>query len=69
MDDLRSRLVKRVQLSTDGHSMYSYAVEGAFGGDVDYADHQGLWCDTEPFGTLHPCLVQGHKEGQRRGRS
>jgi len=37
MDDLRSRLANRVQLTTDGHKAYLEAVEGAFGGDVDYA--------------------------------
>jgi IS1 family transposase len=37
MDDLRSRLANRVQLTTDGHRAYLEAVEGAFGGDVDYA--------------------------------
>jgi IS1 family transposase len=37
MDDLRSRLVNRVQLTSDGHKAYLEAVEGAFGGDVDYA--------------------------------
>ena len=37
MDDLRSRLANRVQLTTDGHATYLEAVEGAFGGDVDYA--------------------------------
>ena len=37
MDDLRSRLDNRVQLTTDGHKAYLEAVEGAFGGDVDYA--------------------------------
>lgn len=37
MDDLRSRLANRVQLTTDGHKVYLEAVEGAFGGDVDYA--------------------------------
>jgi len=37
MDDLRSRLSNRVQLTTDGHKAYLEAVEGAFGGDVDYA--------------------------------
>ena len=36
MDDLRSRLANRVQLTTDGHRAYLEAVEGAFGGDVDY---------------------------------
>ena len=28
---------KRVQMTTDGHKAYLEAVEGAFGGDVDYA--------------------------------
>ncbi len=37
MDDLRSRLSNRVQLTTDGHKAYLEAVEGAFGADVDYA--------------------------------
>ena len=37
MDDLRSRLANRVQLTTDGHRTYLEAVEGAFGGAVDYA--------------------------------
>ncbi|MEO0625223.1 MAG: hypothetical protein AAF183_24040, partial [Pseudomonadota bacterium] len=37
MDDLRSRLSNRVQLTTDGHKAYLEAVEGAFGADVDFA--------------------------------
>ena len=37
MTDLRARLATRVQLTTDGHKAYLEAVEGAFGGDVDYA--------------------------------
>jgi len=37
MDDLCSRLSNRVQLTTDGHKAYLEAVEGAFGGDIDYA--------------------------------
>jgi IS1 family transposase len=37
MDDVRSRLANRVQMTTDGHKAYLEAVEGAFGGDVDYA--------------------------------
>lgn len=37
MDDLRSRLANRVQLTSDGHKAYLEAVEGSFGGDVDYA--------------------------------
>ncbi len=37
MDDLRARLANRVQITTDGLKSYLEAVEGAFGGDVDYA--------------------------------
>jgi IS1 family transposase len=37
MDDLAKRLTNRVQLTSDGHKAYLEAVEGAFGGDIDYA--------------------------------
>jgi len=37
MDDVASRLTNRVQMTTDGHKAYLEAVEGAFGGDIDYA--------------------------------
>lgn len=37
MDDLASRITNRVQLTSDGHKAYLEAVEGAFGGDIDYA--------------------------------
>ena len=37
MDDLRSRLSNRVQLTTDGYGAYLEAVDGAFGGNIDYA--------------------------------
>lgn len=37
MDDLRSRIVNHIQMTTDGHKVYVNAVENAFGGDVDYA--------------------------------
>ncbi|MEM6546273.1 MAG: IS1 family transposase [Pseudomonadota bacterium] len=46
MDDLRSRLANRVQLTTDGHKAYLEAVEGAFGGDVDYAQLVKLYGGT-----------------------
>jgi IS1 family transposase len=36
MDDLRGRLLNRVQLTTDGHRAYLEAVEEAFGADIDY---------------------------------
>ncbi len=37
VSDLASRLRNRVQITTDGHKPYIEAIEGAFGGDVDYA--------------------------------
>ena len=37
MDDVKSRLASRVQLTTDGLRAYLVAVEGAFGSDVDFA--------------------------------
>ena len=37
MEDLAARLASRVQLTTDGHKTYLQAVEGAFGGAIDYA--------------------------------
>jgi IS1 family transposase len=49
MDDLRSRLANRVQLTSDGRRSYLEAVEGAFGGDVDYAQLVKLY-GTPPEG-------------------
>ena len=46
MDDLRPRLANRVQLTSDGHKAYLEAVEGAFGGDVDYAQLVKVYGDT-----------------------
>ncbi len=37
MNDLKSRLANRVQITTDGHTVYLWAVEDAFGSEVDYA--------------------------------
>ena len=45
MDDLRSRLANRVQLTMDGHKAYLEAVEGAFGEDVDHAQLIKLYGD------------------------
>lgn len=50
MDDLRSRLLHRVQLTSDGHGAYLDAVEGAFGGDVDYAQLVKLYGPAEGSG-------------------
>ncbi|MYK39311.1 MAG: IS1 family transposase [Gemmatimonadetes bacterium] len=37
MNDLKGRLVNRVQLTTDGHRPYLEAVSDAFGDEIDYA--------------------------------
>ena len=37
MDDLRTRITERPQISTDGLKAYREAVDEAFGGDVDFA--------------------------------
>ncbi len=65
MDDLCARLANRVQLTTDGHKAYLEAVEGAFGGDIDYAVLQKLY-GTSPEaakGRYSPAVCIGaHKE-------
>ena len=43
MDDLRSRLANRVQLTSDGHRPYLTAVDSVFGDDVDYAMLQKIY--------------------------
>jgi IS1 family transposase len=37
LEDLAPRLKTRVQLTSDGHGAYLQAVDGAFGGEIDYA--------------------------------
>jgi IS1 family transposase len=49
MDDVASRLANRVQLTSDGHKAYLEAVEGAFGGDIDYATLEKIY-RTDPAG-------------------
>ena len=46
MDDLRDRLDDRSQISTDGLSAYIEAIEGAFGGDVDFAQLIKLYTES-----------------------
>lgn len=47
LDDLRSRMANRIQLTSDGHKVYLEAVEGTFGGDVDYAQIVKLYGKTD----------------------
>lgn len=58
MDDLQKRLSNRVQLATDDHKAYVDAVEGAFGGDVDFAPLVKLYGDSPDKGNqkrYSPC--------------
>ena len=52
MQDVASRLSHRVQLTTDGHTVYLTAVEDAFGGDIDYAQLVKIYGD-EPSETRY----------------
>lgn len=68
MDDLRTRLANRVQLTTDGHRAYLEAVEGAFGADVDYAQLVKLYGQTiSAPGRYSPAECIGAKKVRREG--
>lgn len=70
MDDVASRLVNRVQLTTDGHKPYLEAVEGAFGADIDYAVLQKIY-GTAPDaarGRYSPAVCTGAKRIRIEGR-
>jgi IS1 family transposase len=49
LEDLKGRLANRVQLTSDGHKTYLYAVQQTFGDDVDYAQLQKIY-GSEPKG-------------------
>ena len=69
MDDLCSRLNNRVQITTDGHKAYLEAVEGAFGGDVDYAQLIKLYGDVPDAhkGRYSPADCTGIKKNRVEG--
>jgi IS1 family transposase len=68
MDDLASRLSHRVQLTTDGLGAYVEAVEGAFGGDVDFAQLVKIYSPaiTGP-GRYSPPHCKGARKRTREG--
>jgi hypothetical protein len=43
MNDCARRVVWPLQIITDGHNVYMDAVDGPFGGDVDYAQLQSIY--------------------------
>ncbi|MDE0176819.1 MAG: IS1 family transposase [Defluviicoccus sp.] len=69
MDDLRPRLANRVQLTSDGHKAYLEAVEGAFGGDVDYAQLVKVYGDApEAEKRYSPPVCVGARKRRVEGR-
>ncbi len=70
IEDLAGRLRNRVQLTTDGHKAYLEAVEGAFGGDVDYSVLQKLY-GTAPEaakGRYSPAVCIGARKERIEGK-
>jgi len=68
MDDIRDRITDRVQISTDGHRAYLEAVEGAFGGDVDYGQVIKQYGATPtPAGRYSPAECTGVKKVRVEG--
>ncbi len=65
IDDLRQRLVNRVQLTSDGHKPYLEAVEEAFGDDIDYAMLIKLYGSDGPPNTAQRKYSPGHCTGTR----
>lgn len=70
MDDVAKRLANRVQLTTDGHYAYFEAVEGAFGGDVDYAQLVKLYgaAPGEVKGRYSPAQCIGARKDRIEGK-
>jgi IS1 family transposase len=71
MRDVASRLTNRVQLTTDGHHAYLYAVEDAFQRDVDYAQLVKIYGEDSQAQAEHhysPPKCLGTKREARIGR-
>jgi len=68
LSDLARRMSGRIQLSTDGHSMYESAVGQAFGGDVDWAQIQKTYAsDPAQGGKYSPAVCTGTKRRVLKG--
>lgn len=60
MEDCASRIVGRLQITTDAHKPYLAAVERAFGGDADYATlHKLYGASSEPETRYSPATCIG----------
>ncbi len=65
--DLKERLANRVQLTTDGHGAYLYAVEDAFGSEVDYAQLVKIYGATPEEGRYSPAQYMGARKAVING--
>ena len=67
--DLASRMAGRIQLSTDGHHMYSATVAQAFGQDVDWAQIQKHYASDPAAkgGKYSPAICTGTKRVPMKG--
>jgi len=68
MDDLKSRLANRVQLTTDGHNVYWTSIGLTFGRDVDHAMLMKIY-GPDPAGQRRysPAVCKGTKATVLRG--
>jgi IS1 family transposase len=68
MQDAASRLANRVQLTTDNLKTYLDAIEGAFGGDIDYGILVKIYGDTNAgAGRYSPAECTGCKKERGMG--
>jgi IS1 family transposase len=70
MHDLSQRLANRVQLTTDSHRAYLYAVEDAFGANIDYAQLQKIYGATPEGSAVRysPAICMGAKRAVISGK-
>jgi IS1 family transposase len=69
VDDLKSRLANRVQLTSDGYRSYLQAVDTAFGNDVDYEMLHKIY-GSEPIGERRysPAVCVGAQKRRVTGK-
>jgi IS1 family transposase len=69
VDDLKSRLANRVQLTSEGHRPYLTAVDTVFGDDVDYAMLHKIY-GSDPVGEKRysPAICVGAQKRRVKGR-
>lgn len=68
--DLKERLARRVQLTTDGHRAYLNAVEDAFGAKIDYAMLQKIYGAPQdtPETRYSPAICMGARKAIISGK-